>query len=114
MVEFESTFKEKPPKSTFCVVYDQRDGRIVHMHEFIGDDTDIFGSDAQEARERIALDAAKRQSESKHLHVLHTPTEFRPEPEALYRVALPSGKLVTVPRHGISHREFVTRRRKTP
>jgi hypothetical protein len=115
MFEFEST--EQVPRSQFCAVYDQRSGRIVHMHEFVGDEGGIFEPDAAEARERMAWEAAKWHSESAHLRVMHIPADFRPEPDMLYRVDLSSGKLVaipSVPRSRSSHREFVAPRERTP
>ena len=114
MFEFESTFEERKPQSKISVVYDKRDGRIVHMHEFIGDDTGLFASDALETRERMAREAAARNGDPEHLRIMHAPAKFRRKPEVRYRVDLESGKLVTLRKAGFSHRELLARRRKTP
>jgi len=106
MIEFESTFDEQPPTVELCVVYDQRDGRIVHMHGFVGDGkTGIFGPDAREERERTALDLAKRGGESEHLRVMHAPPSFRLEPEVLHRVDVASGQLEPIRVAGTSAQE---------
>ena len=114
MFDFESTLDAPRPKSKFCVVYDQRSGAVVHMHQFIGDDTGMWGPDGKDTRERMALETAKQNSEAEHHRVMHAPANFRYKPDALYRVDLKSGKLKTVPGSGPSGRESVTRKGKTP
>jgi hypothetical protein len=109
MIDFESTTAEPSPKSELCVVYDARDGRIVHMHEFIGDGTAMFAPDAQEDRERIALAAVSDlHGDLENLGVLPTPTDFRLEADAIYRVD--QGVLAVSTR--LSIREYVGKARK--
>ena len=55
-MEFESSEKKKAPRSLVCVVYDPRDGRIVHGHVFVGDGTGLFGPEGREERERETLE----------------------------------------------------------
>ena len=94
-MEFQSTLQDQPPQSETCVVFDQRDGRIVLVHEFIGDGTGLYGPQGGEERARITLDSARhRHKEPGQLQVLHLPRDFRWEPQTLYRVDVPSGKLV--------------------
>ena len=47
MLEFDSTFEEPPPRVEICVVYDRRNGRIVSMHQFVGDGTGLFGPEVK-------------------------------------------------------------------
>ena len=94
MPEFESTRDEKPPKSRMSVVYDPRTGRIVYVHEFIGDGTGLSGSAGRKDRERIALEGVKRHhKDAKQLRVIHPPRDFRFEAEMLYRVDPRASKL---------------------
>jgi hypothetical protein len=76
-MEFESTEKTAP-SSRVCVVYDPRDGRIIHRHDFVGDGTGIFGPDGREEREEQTLEGARRNhGDVSKLRVLHAPTNFR-------------------------------------
>ena len=94
-MEFQSTFKGEPPVSETCVVYDQRDGRIVLVHEFIGDGTGVYGSQGKDERARIALqDAAQHAGSGEHLQVLHLERDFRPAANTVYRVDVAAGTLV--------------------
>jgi hypothetical protein len=94
-MEFESTEKKKAPASRICVVYDPRDGRIIHGHEFVGDGTGVFGPDGREEREQQTLEGARRNhGDLSKLRVLHAPTNFRFTPNAAYRVDIKSGRLV--------------------
>jgi hypothetical protein len=93
-MEFESTEK-KAPQSHVCVVYDPRDGRIVHGHEFIGDGTGLFGPEGREHRERDTLEGARRNhGDVSHLRVLHVQAGFRFAENVAYRVEIKSGRLV--------------------
>jgi hypothetical protein len=94
MIEFESTRDEKPPKSETTVVYDPRDGRIVYVHEFIGDGTGLYGPDGREDRARIALQRVKRHhKDAKRFRVMHLPRNFRFKIDTLYRVDVRAGRL---------------------
>jgi len=94
MPEFESTSDEKPPKSQMSVVYDPRTGRIVYVHEFIGDGTGLTGSGGKKDRERIALEGVRRhRKDVKQLRVIHLPRNFHFEAEMLYRVDPRASKL---------------------
>jgi hypothetical protein len=94
-MEFESTETQKAPPSHVCLVYDPRDGRIVHGHEFIGDGTGLFGPDGQKERERETLEGARRNhGDVSRLRVLHVPAGFRFAPNVAYRVDLESSRLV--------------------
>ncbi len=98
MTEFESTRDEKSARSATTVVYDPRNGRIVYVHEFIGDGTGIYAPGGHKDRERIALEGVKRHhKDAKRLRVMHLPRDFRFEPETLYRVDLRAGKLAARP-----------------
>ncbi len=95
-MEFESTeSKKQAPQSHVCVVYDPRDGRIVHGHEFVGDGTGVFGPDGREEREQQTLEGARRNhGDVSLLRVLHVPTDFRFVPNVAYRVDTKSERLV--------------------
>ncbi|MGA7730211.1 MAG: hypothetical protein WCD37_02945 [Chloroflexia bacterium] len=84
------------------------------MHQFIGDDTGIWGPGGKDTRERMALDTAREHGEVEHHRVMHAPANFRYKPEARYRVDLKSGKLKAVLSSGPSGRDSVTRKSKTP
>jgi hypothetical protein len=56
--------------TTICVVYEERDGRVVHVHEFVGDGTGLFGKDGEEERWRMALETARHHTDSSHLQTL--------------------------------------------
>ena len=93
MIEFESTQGEKAPKSETTVVYDPRTGRIVYVHEFIGD-----GPEGRDERGRIALQRLKRHSmDASRVRVMHLPRGFRFKSETLYRVDLRAGKIAASP-----------------
>ena len=94
-MEFESTEKKKTPSSRICVVYDPRDGRIIHGHEFVGDGTGVFGPDGSEEREQQTLEGARRNHGNvSRLKVLHVPANFRFTPNAAYRVDPRAARLV--------------------
>ena len=94
-MEFESTEKRKAPQSHVCVVYDPRDGRIVHGHEFVGDGTGLFGPEGQKEREHDTLEGARRNhGDVSQLKVLHVPADYRFTPHVVYRVDVKAGRLV--------------------
>ena len=94
-MEFESTEKKKAPSSRVCIIYDPRDGRIIHGHEFVGDGTGVFGPDGREERQQQTLEGARRNhGDVSKLRVLHAPTNFRFTPNAAYRVDVKAGRLV--------------------
>ena len=94
-MEFESTDRRKAPQSHVCVVYDPRDGRIVHGHEFIGDGTGLFGPGGQKEREHETLDGARRNhGDVSQFRVFHAPAGFRFAPNVAYRIDAKSGRLV--------------------
>jgi len=77
-MEFQSTFPAPKPISHKCVVYDARDGRIVLVHEFLGDSkAGVFGKQVQAERERITLESARKHVRSpEHLTALHLAPEL--------------------------------------
>jgi len=98
-MEIQSTLKDENPKSETCVVYDASSGRIVLVHEFIGDGTGLYGPEGRDERARISLEAARaRPAAPAQLQVLHTEAGFTWAPEMLYRVDASAGKLVSRPR----------------
>ncbi len=110
MLEFDSTTDEPPPVVEMCVVYDGRSGRIMSMHQFIGDGTDLFGPERREERERMALHTVRdqhREVGESDRRVMHAPPDFRPEPMTIYRVDLATNRLVP----HLSQRDFIERRR---
>ena len=93
-MEFESTEKNKAPQTHVCVVYDPRDGRIIHGHEFVGDGTGLFGPEGSDEREQQTLEGARRNhGVVPHLRVFHAPKDFRFAPNVSYRVDTASGRL---------------------
>lgn len=110
MLEFDSTTEEPAPIVELCAVYDGRSGRIMSMHQFLGDGTGLFGPEGREERERMALHAVRdqhREVAEPDLRVLHAPPDFRPEPMTVYRVDLATSRLVS----HVSQREFMERLR---
>ena len=87
-MQFQSTFPARKPTSHKCIIYDARDGRIVLVHEFLGDGkTGVFGDQGQAERKRVTLESARKQVPSpEHLKALHLAPEFPWEPHILYRV----------------------------
>jgi|RhiMetdeSRZDD1v2_1073273.scaffolds.fasta_scaffold38023_3 hypothetical protein len=98
MLEPEPTDRAEPGAVHWCLVYSNRDGRVIHVHQFIGGDSDVAESDAQKLRARMALGVARLHSDPKHLRVMHASQDFHLEPGMRCRVDLASGQLVTVPR----------------
>ena len=95
-MERQSTLRDEDPTSATCVVYDASSGRIVLVHEFIGDGTGLYGPDGREERARITLeDAQMRPAAPAQLQVLHLEPGFQWAPDTLYRVDVPAGKLVS-------------------
>ena len=94
-MEFQSSFQTGRHNTHKCVVYDRRDGRIVLVHDFIGDGkTGVFAADARDERERLALDSArKRYPEPGHLQALHLAPDFAWDRHSLYRVDVQSGRI---------------------
>jgi len=87
-MNFQSTFPARKPISHKTVVYDARNGGIVLVHEFLGDgETGVFGEQGQAERERIAMESARKHSDSpEHLRILHLAPDFPWDPHTLYRV----------------------------
>src|SRR5262245_51906315 len=106
MLESEPTPRAEPAAVHWCLVYSNRDGRVIHVHQFIGGDPDVAESDAQKLRARMALGVAKLHSRVKNLAVLHAPRDFHLDPGMRCRVDLTSGQLVTAPRPKFSPRGF--------
>ena len=107
-MQFQSTFPASKPTSHKCIVYDARDGRIVLVHEFLGDGTTgVFGEQGQGERERITMESARKHVPSpKHLKALHLAPESPWDPHTLYRVDVETGSLKAhgkMPGHG-SHK----------
>ena len=95
IVEFESTLRKTAPKSHVCVIYDPKDGRIVHGHVFVGEKAGLFGPNGRDERERETLEGARRNhGDVSRLRVLHAAADFRLAPGAAYRVDLKAGRLV--------------------
>lgn len=94
-MEFESTEKTQAPPSQVCIVYDPRDGRIVHGHVFVGEGSGLFGPDGREARERETLDGARRNhGDVSYCRTVHVPAGFRFERNVAYRVDPKTERLV--------------------
>jgi hypothetical protein len=94
-MEFESTQRKAVPPSHVCVIYDPRDGRVVHGHVFVGEGQGLFGPDGRDERERETLEGARRNhGDVSSLRVLHAPADFRLTPNAAYRVDVKAGRLV--------------------
>src|SRR6516165_7373323 len=94
-MEFQSTFPAPKPTSHKCIVYDARDGRIVLVHEFLGDGkTGVFGEQGQAERERVTMESARKHvPAAEHLKALHVAPETHWDPQTLYRVDLATGSL---------------------
>jgi hypothetical protein len=120
-MEFESTEKKKAPPSHVCVVYDPRDGRIVHGHEFVGDGPGLFGPEGREEREQQTLEGARRNhGDVSRLRVFHVATDFRFLPNVAYRIDKKSDRLVEHykwpperPRRTMAAKKAVARKKKT-
>jgi hypothetical protein len=69
-----------------CLVYDPSDGRVLHRHEFLGEDPELYGPDATAARARIALEHAGHHHGATKLEVVHAPDGFRLEPGSVIRI----------------------------
>ena len=86
------------PSDYWYVVYDRKDGRVVHTHQFI----DSFeGDQPTDAawREDFALRATQPDSAaSPELRVLAVPADHPMEPGVTYRVEVESGKLIVAGR----------------
>lgn len=97
-MEFESSDGKPAPPSHVCVVYDPRDGRIVHGHIFVGRSARLFGPEAREERERETLDGARRiHGDISKLRTFHAPSDFRFAPNVAYRVDTKANRLVERP-----------------
>jgi hypothetical protein len=94
-MEFQSTLPAPKPTSHKCIVYDARDGRIVLVHEFLGDGrTGVFGDHGQTERERVTLESARKLLPSpEHLKALHLSPEFPWDLNTLYRVEVETGSV---------------------
>jgi hypothetical protein len=111
---FESTLEERSRQSVhWCLVYDARDGSVVHTHQFIGEDAYTSETEARNSRARMALQVAEKHCDAAHLRVIHAPPSFHLEPETMCRFDLASGELVTLTGPHYSLREFVEQARST-
>src|SRR5512147_1894243 len=103
----QSTLGEQPLKGVhWCVVYDSRNGNVVHTHQFIGDDAYTSGTEAINNCARIALQVAEQHCDPTHIRVIHAPPGFHLEPGVKYRVDITSDELVTLTEPQYSLREF--------
>lgn len=97
-MEFESTDRKPAPPSYVCIIYNPRDGRIVHGHIFVGKSARVFGPEGREERERETLDGARRiHGDVSTLRTFHVPSDFRFTPNVAYRVDTKSNRLVERP-----------------
>jgi len=97
-MEFESSDRKPAPPTHVCVIYDPRDGRIVHGHIFVGKSARLFGPEGREERERETLDGARRiHGDISKLRAFHAPSDFRFAPNVGYRVDTKSNRLVERP-----------------
>ena len=94
-MEFESTDRNPAPPSHVCIIYNPRDGRIVHGHVFVGQTARLFRPEGREERERETLDGARRiHGDVSKLRAFHVPSDFRFAPNVAYRVDDKSNRLV--------------------
>ena len=94
-MEFESSDRKPAPPSHVCIVYDPRDGRIVHGHIFVGKSARLFGPEGRDERERETLDGARRlHGDVSRLKTFNVPRDFRFAPDVAYRVDGKAGRLV--------------------
>ena len=97
-MEFESTDRKPAPPSQVCIIYNPRDGRIVHGHIFVGTTARLFGPEGRAERERETLDGARRiHGDVSKLRTFHVPGDFRFAPDVAYRVDSKSNRLVERP-----------------
>jgi len=82
------------------VVFDSRDGRVVHVHQFICAD-DVEQPMDPKSREALALEAANERVPSADLRVMPVPAGHRMEPGVTYRVDTESERLVEDSRAGL-------------
>jgi hypothetical protein len=108
----ESTLREQPLRGVhWCVVYDTRNGNVVHTHQFIGDDDYQSDTETRNNRARKVMQVANQHCDLTHLRVIHAPPSFHLEPGTMCRVDLESGELVTLTEPQYSLREFVKQAR---
>jgi hypothetical protein len=74
-----------------CVVYDQRDGRIVHIHEFVP--ATAGGSYSLDELHTAAMGMASRLCGTEFLAIADAPAELVREPRNVWRVDLSTGEL---------------------
>ena len=117
-MEFESSDRKPAPQSHVCVIYNPRDGRIVHGHIFVGKSARLFGPEGREERERETLDGARRiHGDVSKLRAFHVPSDFRFAPNVAYRVDSKSNRLVerpTAPLGRTRRKPQPTKRKKAP
>jgi hypothetical protein len=76
-----------PSKTTF--VYDARTGKVVHIHQFVGE------SCSDDDMERTALELAPGQLDRKHLSVIHDASIGKElSPDRHYRVDVKARRVV--------------------
>lgn len=96
MTPAEFPVEQAPPASHVCVIYDPADGRVVHVHEFIGTgfDPDECGRTAL-ATVRSLHDPAPSNATApwEALRILHAPRGFQLRPGAI-RVDLAKNEIV--------------------
>jgi hypothetical protein len=112
MIDFVSTLEGDRPTVEMCVVYDERDGRIVHTHGFIGDGTGMLAPAAEAQRAKAAFERAAHHHGADNLRVAHVPHGFRFQADAPYRFDVKAGELVSLSQPATSAAELVKRRRK--
>ncbi len=77
-----------------CVVYDQRTGRVVHVHDFVP--AEPGGSSAPSEMRAAALDATSSLAEKQYLAIAEVPEDLLGS-EGAYRVNAETGKVYAEP-----------------
>lgn len=96
-VMFESTLRERENQGAhWCVVFDSRNGNVVHTHLFIDHNTESCETEDLEAHARTALQVAQQVCDASYLQVMHAPPDFHFEPGMTCHVDLASGKLLAI------------------
>ena len=80
----------------WCLVYDARDGRVVHIHQFIA--LDAANACSPEELEKQALNNVVHCDDPSYLKVLHPSVDMRPDPFMVYRINPKDGTLQVSPR----------------
>jgi hypothetical protein len=85
------------PSDEWYVVFDRKDGHVIHLHQFICP-ADVEHPMGARSREAAALGAARERFPSADLHVMAVPRGHRIEAGVTYRVDAESGRLVEAAR----------------